>query len=92
MFGDYTLLRKSICINLENRLSSIYDKFLAGEELTYSEWCSYNSYIGWLLYCDSYRLEQKYVAPIKEYYNNYCINNVKGGKQNGSTQKCQIYC
>ena len=92
MFGDYTLLRKSICINLENRLSSIYDKFLAGEELTYSEWCSYNSYAGWLLYCDSYRLEQKYVTPIKEYCNSYYINNMKGGKQNGSIQKCQINC
>lgn len=84
MFGDYILLRKSICINLEDRLSSIYDKFLAGEPLTYSEWCSYNSYTGWLLYCDSYRLEQKYVDPIRGYCNDYYINNVKGGKLNES--------
>lgn len=91
MFGDYTLLRKSICINLENRLSQIYDKFLAGEELTYSEWCSYNSYTGWLLYCDSYRLEQKYVEPIRGYCNDYYINNVKGGKLNDCTRKCEIY-
>lgn len=92
MFGDYTLLRKSICINLENRLLQIYNKFLAGEELTYSEWCSYNSYAGWLLYCDSYGLGKKYFDPVRDYCDNYYINNVKGGKSNGSTQKCSVYC
>lgn len=92
MFGKYTLLRKSICLNLEDRMMKIYDKFLAGEELSYSEWCSYNSYTGWLLYCDSYRLEQKYVNPIRDYCNEYYVNKIqKGGINNGSnSQKCKI--
>ena len=91
MFGEYTLLRKSICLNLEHRMVEIYDKFLAGEELTFSEWCSYNSYTGWLLYCDSYRLEQKYIVPVRDYCNEYYLKNIaKGGIEDGSTQECKI--
>lgn len=50
------------------------------EELTYSEWCSVNSYKGWLKCCDSHRLYNKYIKPIEEYVNNYYINNIKNNK------------
>ena len=35
-----------------------------GKLINYSEWCSANSYIGWLIWCDSYRLYEKYIEPI----------------------------
>lgn len=36
--------------------------------VTYSEWCSFNSYVGWLQHCDSFRLYQKYVEPVSNPY------------------------
>lgn len=45
---------------------------------TYSEWCSFNSYVGWLQHCDSFRLYQKYVEPNVEYMHNYYLKEVKG--------------
>ena len=56
---------------------SINEKRLNGEPLTYSEWCSINSYNGWLDHCDSYRLKQKHLAPLEQYANAYYINNIK---------------
>jgi len=51
-----------------------------GKELTYSEWCSINSYKGWLMWCDSYRLSEKYIEPIQpfadEYYEKYVKRKV----------------
>ena len=48
---------------------------------TYSEWCSFNSYMGWLKHCDSYRLFQKYVQPNVEYMHNYYLKEVKGNAE-----------
>jgi hypothetical protein len=72
-FLNYTLLRKSSCINYKRKMISIREKTKNGQLMNYSEWCSINSYKGWLKHCDSYRLQQKYYAPIKadadRYYN-----------------------
>ena len=48
---------------------------------TYSEWCSFNSYVGWLQHCDSFRLYQKYVEPNVEYMHNYYLKEVKGNAE-----------
>jgi len=39
--------------------------------MNYSEWCSINSYKGWLKHCDSYRLTEKYIVPIQPYADEY---------------------
>ena len=43
--------------------------------MNFSEWCAINSYKGWLLHCDSFRLSQKYVVPVQDwadlYYETY---------------------
>lgn len=48
---------------------------------TYSEWCSFNSYVGWLQHCDSFRLYKKYVEPNVEYMHNYYLKEVKGNAE-----------
>ena len=76
-FLEFTLLRKSTCNNFKRKMVAINKKRLNGDPLTYSEWCSINSYKGWLQHCDSYRLQQKYLAPLEQYANAYYINNIK---------------
>jgi hypothetical protein len=59
-------------------MRAINKKQLAGLELAFSEWCSINSYKGWLMHCDSYRLEDKYIGPIREFTENFYLKNIKG--------------
>lgn len=38
---------------------------------------------GWLIHCNSYRLQEKYIAPVQKYADSYYqfnIKNKKGGK------------
>ena len=63
-FHRFKLLRKSTCKKFKNRLLQIRDKQDARRMINYSEWCSANSYIGWLIWCDSWRLYEKYIEPI----------------------------
>ena len=84
-FLNFTLLRKSTCKQFKrkmNKLNKLNKKRLKGQQLNYSEWCSFNSYKGWLCHCDSYRLQQKYVVPIQEFADDYYCQHVKkkGGK------------
>jgi len=75
-FFGYKLLRKSTCKNFKKRMILIKRKGEKGTRLSYSEWCSANSYMGWLKWCDSYRLSEKYLKPIQPYLFKYFINEV----------------
>lgn len=81
-FLNYTLLRKSSCQKFKRRMVQIRNKTQGGQLMNHSEWCSVNSYKGWLKHCDSYRLQQKYLAPIQadaDRYYNEIIKTKKGG-------------
>lgn len=80
-FGEYTLLRKSTCKTFKRKMLAISAKRENNMKPTYSEWCSFNSYKGWLKWCDSYRLYQKYIAPNEEYMKNYYEMEVKGNAE-----------
>ena len=80
-FGEYTLLRKSTCKTFKRRMLSISSKRENNVSPTYSEWCSFNNYVGWLQHCDSFRLYQKYVEPNVEYMHNYYLKEVKGNAE-----------
>jgi retron-type reverse transcriptase len=58
-FGHYTLLRKTTTNNLKRKLTRIR-KFSTA---TRHDRNVVSSYSGWLKWCDSYRLAQKYVIP-----------------------------
>ena len=81
-FYGYKLLRKSTCKRFKKKMTAIKKKCDAGQKITYSEWCSANSYKGWLKWCDSYRLSQKYIAPIQKYLDDYYITEIKERKVN----------
>jgi len=86
-FGEYTLLRKSTCKQFKRKMKVINKKRENNVDPSYTDWCSFNSYKGWLMYCDSYRLSQKYAVPNIEYMKNYYLKEVKG---NGNIRECKI--
>ena len=81
IFPNYILLRKSTVKSMKKSLIHIRTKIENGEELTYHDYCSVNSYVGWMKPCDSFRLELKYVEPIMPwinlYYRKYLCNQEK---------------
>lgn len=88
-FGEYTLLRKSTAINFKRKMRACRKKMENNIPPTYSEWCSFNSYKGWLGNCDSYRLSKKYIEPLIEYMQNYYEREVK---DHGEVYKCYVQC
>lgn len=77
-FGEYTLLRKSTAINFKRKMRACRKKMENNIPPTYSEWCSFSSYKGWLGNCDSYRLSKKYIEPLIDYMQDYYEKEVKG--------------
>lgn len=61
-FGSYTLLRKSTCKRFKRKMRRIKRKKI----LSYSDICTIFSYLGWLKYCNSYRLKNKYMEGLHE--------------------------
>lgn len=97
IFLDYTLLRKSTCQQFKQKMTAIRKKIESGQEMNYSEWCSINSYKGWLKHCGSYRLTEKYIVPIQPYADEYYKNHIKakkkkkGGKNHAAVRKSEKY-
>lgn len=80
-FYKYTLLRKSTRLKMEKAMSAIGSKVKSGNMMNYSEWCSINSYEGWLRHADTFRLTQKYITPLHPYVDDYYKSIIKeGGK------------
>lgn len=63
-FHWYSLLRKRTCKKFKRKVTHILLKQSKWQFINYRERASTNSYIGWLIHCDSYRLYSKYIAPI----------------------------
>ena len=76
-FHGYKLLRKRTCKHFKRKMLKIKSKISKGLNLTYNEWCSANAYKGWLIWCDSFRLTQKYIVPIQSALDNYYLNTIK---------------
>jgi len=76
-FRDFTLLRKSTCKAFKRKMTAILKKVSDGLQMSFSEWCAINSYKGWLIHCDSFRLSQKYIAPLQPWADRYYLTNVR---------------
>lgn len=76
IFLNYVLLRKTTCKQFKRKMRFIRGMMERGEELKFSSWCAVNSYSGWLIPCDSYRLADKYITPIRGYCDDYYIKNI----------------
>lgn len=93
VFMNYTLLRKSTCTSMKRKMKAIRVKVENGNMMNYSEYCSINSYNGWLKYCDSYRLKEKYITPLLPYAEDYYNVNIfpktkKGRKAHDRLRNC----
>ena len=72
-------------------MTAIRKKIESGQEMNYSEWCAINSYKGWLKYCDSSRLSEKYIEPIQPYADRYYKDHIKkGGKKHERVRKSTL--
>lgn len=92
IFPDFVLLRTSTADRMKQKLVRIRTKVESGVEMSYSDYCCFNSYKGWLIHCNSHRLYEKYLKPlekpIEEYYNKYLKNG--GKKTNEGNGKCSV--
>ena len=79
-FGDYVLLRKSTAQRLKRKMRDIKKKLNNGGRLTYSDYCSINSYKGWIKWCNGYNLYKKWIKPLESYCEQYYREVIKGGK------------
>lgn len=77
IFLNYTLLRKTTCEQMKDKMVDLRVKVESGQEMNYSEWCSVNSYNGWLMPCDSFRLHDKYIAPLIPHCEQYYLTHIK---------------
>lgn len=84
IFPNYVLLRKSTVKNFKKRMAEITKTIELKGQMTFSQWCSINSYKGWLMHCDSYRLSQKYIAPLEPYADKFYKEVILNG-----TGKCR---
>lgn len=76
-FYGYKLLRKVTCKRFKKKMLSILKKIRANIQISYTDWCSANSYKGWLLWCNGFRLTEKYLVPIQEVLENYYNTKIK---------------
>lgn len=78
IFPDFVLLRKTTLKRMKKRVHEINKHLETHELMTHNQWSSLNSYNGWLLYCNSYRLQQKYILPLskhaEEFYKEMIVN------------------
>lgn len=80
-FYGYKLLRKTTCKKFKKKMLHIKEKQDKGNLVNYSEWCAANSYNGWLKWCDSYRLRQKYFDPIQPSLDKYYKQVIKNERK-----------
>ncbi len=86
-FKDYILLRKSTCKKFKEKMLKIKLKIERGKELNYTDYCAVQSYKGWLKWCNSYRLQQKYLEPLQSAIDSYYETKLKKGAKDDITRK-----
>ena len=91
-FPDFVLLRSSTAKRMKQKLNRIRNKIERGAEISYSDYCCFNSYKGWLIYCNSHRLSEKYIRPLEKPMEEYYIKHLKNGgkKANENNQRCSV--
>lgn len=89
VFPDYILLRKSTVKNIKKRVKEINKHLKHNRLITHNQWSALNSYNGWLIYCNSYRLKQKYIIPLmgdmEKFYKEVIKNESKRNAENRKT-------
>ena len=66
-YTEVCMVDKELEKYMKKRVHEINKHLKKNELITHNQWSSLNSYNGWLLYCNSYRLQQKYIIPLREH-------------------------
>lgn len=77
-FYGFKLLRKKTCKRFKRKMLDILNKIRKGISITYKDWCAFNSYKGWLMWCNSFRLALKYAVPLQTTMDEYYLIKIKG--------------
>lgn len=85
-FGNYILLRKNTAKRFKRKMRRILKKCENGNLMSYYEWCSINSYRGWIMWCDGDNLTEKYIEPLIPYAKQYYEIKIKD-KGNSKNKK-----
>lgn len=85
-FRNYILLRKSTSKKLIRTMRNIKKRIKINGELNYSDWCSINSYKGWMKWANCYNLYKKWIKPLEPYCRKYYLNNIKKKKKKNKKQ------
>lgn len=80
-FKDYTLLRKSTYKNLSRKSRGLKKKLKRGDKMTYTDWCSMNSYKGWLKHGNCHNLAKKCMYALNKDLNKFYREEVKKCKK-----------
>ena len=88
-FGKYILLRKSTCKNLKHKMRKISRQATEIHSLSYSQQCTINSYLGWLKWCNSHNLFNKYFKDVMQYENKRNGRHNKTIRDNPHNCVCQ---
>ena len=75
-FSNYISLRKSTKIRMIKKFRKISNNLKLRRGFCYSDFCTINSYNGWLNWCNSYKLKVKYVDMFKHvlrFYRKRCL-------------------
>lgn len=80
-FHGFTLLRKRTYKRFKAGMLQILEKQENGQLISYSEFCSANSYCGWLDMCNGNRLKEKYIVPIVPSLIRYYEEVIAAGKK-----------
>ena len=79
-FGDYVLLRRSISTSMKRKMRKIKKKVDKDIPINYSDWCSINSYRGWLKWCNGFNLYSKYIEPLEHIEQTYYMEHINKNK------------
>lgn len=90
-FRNFTLLSKKTLKRFKKLCAIVYEKQNNHQMISFKQWCGVNSYIGWLIWCDSYRLCQKYLMPIKDSILRYYWYNIANKKKDTKIKSFNDY-
>ena len=76
-FRYYVLLRKTIAKDLVRAMRDIQNKMDRGREFTYEDYCTINSYRGWVKWCNGHNLYVTWIKPLMTHHKKYYDEVIK---------------
>lgn len=78
-FNKFILLRKNTYKQFKRTIAAIHSRLKLDLGINLHYWCAYNSYKGWIIPCNHYRLAKKYLEPLQKIMDSFYLTNIKGG-------------